>query len=67
MGYDLIAAIDPKLANVWLNRPFNRHAVAIAFRAGLDKSFYAPIADKIVVNLLSIADRDRDSRKTEVA
>lgn len=53
---NLIAMIDPALAKAFVAKPFHRHQLITAFYAGLNKSFYAPMADRLVVQLRILLD-----------
>ena len=44
---NLIANIDPKLAELFLNQPFRRGSIIKAFHASLLNSSYAHLADSI--------------------
>ena len=54
----LIAEIDPSLACAFIANPFQRHNLVSAFHAGLSKSKFAPMADRIAVALRSAIDAE---------
>lgn len=65
---DLIAMIDPALAKAFVANPFHRHQLITAFHAGLNKSFYAPMAERLVVQLRSLLDAHAaETSEAEVA
>lgn len=53
---ELIAELDPALAQVWLRQPFQRHNIVSAFHRSLGRSRYAAMADEIAVCLRSAID-----------
>jgi hypothetical protein len=53
---ELIAELDPALAQLWLRQPFQRHNIVSAFHRSLSGSRYAALADEIAVNLRSAID-----------
>jgi len=53
---ETIAMIDPALAKAFVAKPFHRHQLLTAFHQGLGNSFYAPMADRIIVQLRSLLD-----------
>lgn len=57
----LIADIDPSLSRLFLDQPFNRHAIVTAFhRSLINSASFANLADHIVVVLRSAIDSNRE-------
>lgn len=54
---EIIGQFDQSLANLFLSRPFHRHAAVSALHQSLSKSAnYASMADRIAVTLRSAID-----------
>lgn len=56
---DVIADIDPKLATMFRNNPFQRDAIISALHKSLSQCSLASMADEITVTLRSMMDKHR--------